>query len=509
MQDELAAQRVGTWLREKYRLDAVIGVGGMAAVYRGAHRNGNRVAVKVLHAELSINAEIRDRFLKEGYVANAVEHPGAVRVIDDDTTDDGAVFLVMELLEGDTLASRWEAANRRLPAREVAELASQVLGVLGAAHAKGIVHRDIKPENLFLTRDGLVKVLDFGIARMRDSSRAATRTGRMMGTPAFMPKEQALGLSKEIDGRTDLWALGATMFTLISGRYVHDAETPESMIVFTATRPAPPLASVMPEVPAALAKVIDRALAFEMADRFPDAPAMLVELQAVQRAPPGGPSEALAARNPLAQSVVSPDTTRSPFAPLHTLPSHGEPANAGGPGVVAPDLAKLGSDRTIPHRVSTTAGVSSARSAPPPAGAARSDAPPRPPPDRSRAKLTIAISSALLVLPAVVGGAVWMRSRPAPGPAPESRTSPSEQAGVATSTATATAGVDPAPVVANEAGAPLVAEAEPAPAAAAKPPSARPREAGAPRAKPTSAAPDCSPPFYYEADGRKKVKPGC
>ena len=166
--EDFAQSRVGKTLRKRYRLDALIGIGGMAAVYRGAHRNGNRVAIKVLHPELSTNADIRGRFLKEGYTANAVDHAGAVRVLDDDVDDDGTVFIVMELLEGETVDTRWTRSSQRLPFRDVLSFAYEVLDVLAAAHANGIVHRDVKPENLFFTREGKVKVLDFGIARMRD-----------------------------------------------------------------------------------------------------------------------------------------------------------------------------------------------------------------------------------------------------------------------------------------------------------------------------------------------------
>ena len=125
-------------------------------------------------------------------------------MLDDDVAEDGAVFLVMELLEGETLEARWRRrGGRRLDAGEVLAIADQLLDVLAAAHAKGIVHRDLKPENLFLTRDGAVKVLDFGIARLRDAARAERQRRRrpaaLMGTPAFMPPEQALGHWEEVD----------------------------------------------------------------------------------------------------------------------------------------------------------------------------------------------------------------------------------------------------------------------------------------------------------------------
>jgi len=283
--DDHVQAREGTVINDKYTLDRLIGSGGMASVYQATHRNGHRVAIKMLHASLALDADLRARFLREGYVANKVEHAGAVRVIDDDAAEDGSVFLVVELLTGQTLEARWEAAGRRLPAREVCELSFQLLDVLAAAHAKGVIHRDIKPENLFLTSEGVLKVLDFGIARLREPSVVGghTRTGRMMGTPAFMPPEQALGRSKQIDGRTDLWAVGATMFTLVSGHFVHEAETVEEMLVRAGSRPARLVSSVAPELHPGVASIIDRALLFAQEERWQDARAMGVALSDAYR----------------------------------------------------------------------------------------------------------------------------------------------------------------------------------------------------------------------------------
>jgi eukaryotic-like serine/threonine-protein kinase len=272
--DVRARARVGSVLKAKYRLDRVLGIGGMAAVYAATHlRNTNRVAVKILHRELAMDAGLRGRFLREGYAANSVEHPGTVRILDDDTAEDGAVFLVMELLDGETLEARWERKGR-LPAEEVALLTYQLLDVLAAAHAKGIVHRDVKPENLFLTRERVLKVLDFGVARLLEGSVSATRSGGILGTPAFMAPEQVLGKTNAVDAQSDVWSIGATAFTLTSGRYVHEAETAEEMMVFTASRPARPLATVARDVPAPLAGVIDRALAFEKNQRWRSARSM-------------------------------------------------------------------------------------------------------------------------------------------------------------------------------------------------------------------------------------------
>jgi len=282
---------VGETLSEKWHLDELLGAGGMAAVYRATHRNGKKAAIKLLHAELSMDASLRRRFLREGYVANAVEHEGAVQVLDDGVTEDGALYLVMELLEGMSLHTRWERMNRRFTPRETLSVAHSVLGILIAAHAKGIVHRDIKPDNIFLTRDKRIKLLDFGLARLRDKDPAAkkhassaqggrfdtpanTGKGELLGTPSFMAPEQALARTEEIDARTDLWSVGATMFTLLTGRPVHEAKTPHEQLIMAATQQAPSIHAVEPTLPEPVRSVVDRALAFNKVARWPDAKAM-------------------------------------------------------------------------------------------------------------------------------------------------------------------------------------------------------------------------------------------
>jgi serine/threonine-protein kinase len=274
MPSKEAVRRVGTTLKDKYRLDAILGEGGMAVVYVATHRNQKRVAVKMLHTELSHNDDIRSRFLREGYVANTVKHPGAVDVLDDDIAEDGAAFLVMELLEGIPLEEL--ARPQPLPPHIALLVGHQLVDVLAAAHAKGIIHRDIKPANLFLTEDGSVKVLDFGIARIRTAtaSASATSTGAMLGTPAFSPPEQALGKAREIDDRTDLWSAGATLFQVLSGQMVHEGETIAEVLVRAATFQARSLATVAPAVPLCVVQVVDRALAFHKANRFENASAM-------------------------------------------------------------------------------------------------------------------------------------------------------------------------------------------------------------------------------------------
>lgn len=270
-----AQLRLGTVLLGKYRIERVLGIGGMAVVYEATHRNRQKFAIKVLHRELSINPDIRSRFLREGYVANTVEHRGAVKVLDDDLAEDGSAFLVMELLAGESLEQIWAKHTRRLPAWIVLALCDQLLDVLAAAHSRSIVHRDIKPANLFLTREGVVKVLDFGIARLRESTAThATQTGTLLGTPAFMAPEQAGGRPQDIDGRTDLWAVGATLFSLLTGATVHECDNAQQLIVQAATRPARSMAKVMPEASPRIVALVDRALAFDRTKRWPGADQM-------------------------------------------------------------------------------------------------------------------------------------------------------------------------------------------------------------------------------------------
>lgn len=278
---ERVEARVGALLRGKWRLDRVLGVGGMAAVYAATHRNQARVAIKMLHPEVALDAEVTERFLREGYLANTVDHPGTVKVLDDDVSDDGAPFIVMELLDGETLEARWARKQRRLPVAEVLAIADQVLDVLAVAHEKGVVHRDLKPENLFLTRSGELKILDFGIARLHELSKDTkqTRAGSVMGTPAFMSPEQARGRWDEVDARTDIWAAGATVFTLLSGRYVHEGETVQEQLILAATQPAPSIATLVEGLSPATVELIDRALAYDRGARWANARAMQAALR--------------------------------------------------------------------------------------------------------------------------------------------------------------------------------------------------------------------------------------
>ena len=162
--------RLGEVLRARYRVLRRIGQGGMSTVYAGEHRNGAAVAIKFLAAALRDSPEHVERFQREGRAANRVKHPGVVRMLDDGVANDGAHYLVSELLEGCTYQASLDLAPKGLPPHEVQEMLRRVLSTLEAAHAQGVIHRDIKPENLFRCHDGQIKLLDFGVSRMQDDA---------------------------------------------------------------------------------------------------------------------------------------------------------------------------------------------------------------------------------------------------------------------------------------------------------------------------------------------------
>lgn len=275
-----AQHRLGTLLKGKYNLDQLLGAGGMGAVYLATHRNGRKVAIKVLHSEFAEMDEVRERFLQEGYAANKVGHPGVVSIDDDDVAEDGSVFLVMELLEGETLGSRLRRRNKKLPASEVLCVIDPVLDILIAAHERGIIHRDIKPDNIFITSQGQVKLLDFGIAKVLDAAnKNLTQTGVALGTPTYMSPEQARGQRALVSARTDLWSVGAVLFTAVSGQHVHSAPSPAELLIAAGITNARSLVTAAPNVHPSLVALVDKALQYDQADRWPSAAIMMQQLR--------------------------------------------------------------------------------------------------------------------------------------------------------------------------------------------------------------------------------------
>ncbi|WP_394848961.1 serine/threonine protein kinase [Pendulispora brunnea] len=274
-----ALARIGTVVH-KCRIERLIGIGGMAAVYAATRDDGQHVAIKFLLERFHEDANMVRLFSQEANVANQVQHRGAVPVLDCSVDEEGCAFLIMPLLDGETVRARWERCDQRMPLAEVGVIVSDTLDVLASAHARGIVHRDIKPDNLFIVSDGELRVLDFGIARRSDRDGSVTLTGHMIGTPAFMSPEQAIGDRRAVGPASDAWSVGATMFTLLSGQFVHETESSAGQLAAAATRQARSLGDVAPHLPLSIARFVDKALAFDPKDRWPSAHSMREGLHA-------------------------------------------------------------------------------------------------------------------------------------------------------------------------------------------------------------------------------------
>jgi eukaryotic-like serine/threonine-protein kinase len=270
-EDAGPAARVGSVIKGKWTVDALLGVGGMAAVYAATHRNNQRAALKILHTDFAREKTICERFLREAYVSNKVGHSATVQVLDDDVTELDEPFLVMELLEGQTVRDAWKKAGRAMQSTDVLAISEAVLDCLAACHSIGVIHRDLKPANIFLTQESIVKVLDFGVAQFRSATAERTATGTALGTPAYMSPEQAMGLVDQLDGRADLFSVGAMMHALITGHRINNGRTEQEALVMAATKPVPSVARIAPNLPIELIQIVDKSLQWDRRNRFSDA----------------------------------------------------------------------------------------------------------------------------------------------------------------------------------------------------------------------------------------------
>ncbi|CAN5248026.1 hypothetical protein BH09GEM1_BH09GEM1_15380 [soil metagenome] len=254
----------------QYLVDAEIGRGGMAVVYRATDlRLNRRVAIKVLPPELAFNADVRERFLREAQTAAQLSHPGIVPIYTVDERE-GIVYFVMALVDGESLAERL-TREPRLPISEARRLLSAVADALAYAHEQGVVHRDVKPDNIMLERtSGRPLVTDFGIARAAQGDTRLTVTGVAIGTPAYMSPEQALG-ERELDGRSDIYSLGVIGYQLLAGETPFKASNTPAMLVKHVSETPRPLPMLRPDTPAGLAHAIARALAKKPEDRWVNA----------------------------------------------------------------------------------------------------------------------------------------------------------------------------------------------------------------------------------------------
>ncbi|MEO6601442.1 MAG: serine/threonine-protein kinase [Polyangiaceae bacterium] len=260
---------VGHLLDGSYEILRVIGEGGMGRVYEARHTrlHTKRFAVKLLHHELARQPEVVTRFQREAEAASALAHPNVVGVYDVNTSADGRPYIVAELLEGEDLGQYLERRGR-LPAVDAVHIVRQVCHALGAAHAHGIVHRDVKPENVFLAGpSATVKVLDFGISKVAETSDGLTKTGTVMGTPDYMAPEQARG--DRVDARADIYAVGAILYRALTGRKPFEGTDPMAILTAVLSQEPERPSTLEPSIPLSLELLVQRTMAKTPNERFP------------------------------------------------------------------------------------------------------------------------------------------------------------------------------------------------------------------------------------------------
>ena len=298
----------------RYQLLEELGRGGMATVYRAYDPHFKReVAVKILPREFNHDPMFRARFQREAETIAALEHPAIVPVYDFGE-DDGLPFLVMRLMSGDSLADR--IAQGPIPVDEVAKILARVGSALDLAHELGIVHRDLKPGNILFDQYGEAYLADFGIARLAESSATLTGSG-IVGTPAYMSPEQIQG--REVDGRSDIYALGIIIFEMLTGQRPYDADTPAMVLVKQMTEPTPRILDVKPDLPPTCEEVIARAMAKDAAERYEYAGEVsqtltgIVQQTAAMSAQPPPQRTAVAAPQPTAEQSPAAQSPTSRF----------------------------------------------------------------------------------------------------------------------------------------------------------------------------------------------------
>jgi eukaryotic-like serine/threonine-protein kinase len=274
-----------------YQIVSLLGKGGMGEVYRARDTRLDRtVALKILPADVAADADRVRRFEREARAASALNHPNILTIYDIGV-DDGRHFIAAELVEGVTLRQKLE--GRRLSPAEAVEVAAQVASALDAAHGAGIVHRDIKPENVMVRPDGLVKVLDFGLAKLAEAAppvvdsqaatlaRNSTEEGAVLGTPRYMSPEQARGL--KVDARTDVWSLGVLIYEVVAGCRPFSGDTPSDIIAAILEREPPPLSQYASDLPAELGRIVAKALEKDREVRYQSAKELLADLRRLRR----------------------------------------------------------------------------------------------------------------------------------------------------------------------------------------------------------------------------------
>lgn len=309
----------GSVLGNRYRIEARIGAGGMAEVYRGIDPVLNRtVAIKVLLPQFARDTSFVERFRREAQAAARLNHPNIVGVFDTGS-DDGTQFIVMEFIEGRTLAD-FLAAGRRPTPVQAAEISQKICSALAAAHAQGVIHRDIKPGNVMVTREGTVKVMDFGIARMTSGVETAPQTSAVLGTASYLSPEQAQG--GPVDARTDVYSLGVVLYELLVGRPPFTGDSPVA-VAYKQVNEAPiPPSQLNPDVPPRLDAVVMRALSKNPANRYQTALEFSEDLQRVIKGQEVQATPLLPALGEATQVISRPQHTA-------VLPPQEEPKGSG------------------------------------------------------------------------------------------------------------------------------------------------------------------------------------
>ena len=314
---------------DRYQLELLLGTGGFGSVFRARHQHTEQlVALKTLRRQLSQDPQMVERFLREAKAAASVGSENIIRILDAGISAEGTAFLAMELLDGVDLKELATQSGPIAP-RRLVDLIAQVLDALEAAHGKGIVHRDLKPANVFVVqKDGrdVAKLLDFGISKMSQAAEKVglTMTGMGMGTPGYMAPEQFFD-ARNVDGRADLYSVGAMAYELFAGRLPIEAKSYPEMIIKVREEIPPPLHTLVPSLPPALCAAVDKALARKAEDRFAHARDFAAALRAsaggLGAAPP-----AAAAPVALATPMPVPGGGASMLYGETNRPSFGTPA---------------------------------------------------------------------------------------------------------------------------------------------------------------------------------------
>jgi serine/threonine-protein kinase len=313
---------VGTVLEGAYRITRLLGRGGMGAVYEAVQlRLDKRVAVKLMAQDLAANHEALARFHREAEITSHLGHPHLVNVIDFGQAESGEPYLVMEYLDGEDLDHRLRRVGQ-MPIEAVVHVVRQVASALGAAHDQGVVHRDLKPGNVFLLQipgePDFVKVLDFGISKVKAARTQLTSASAVMGTPNYMSPEQATGMVDEIDHRTDEWALGCIAWEMLFGRGPFVADDVAALLYQIINLDPQPLATHLPGLPPAVEMVLRQALSKRPADRFPS---IREFARALEAAAIGRPADATPAPVMLSMASLPGATVAYGNAPVVLAPA--------------------------------------------------------------------------------------------------------------------------------------------------------------------------------------------